>query len=447
MSPTNTITARAQWIGDRQRPTSGEPPCPYLRRSFQLPGPVRRATLTWTALGVADMHLNGAKIGGDFLMPRWSDFRALLLGILLLGGTTICRAADRMTDLTGKWEVNHKPLIGGVYNLYDPCVVYEPGQLYPYKMWLFGWAAEEHNISTVGGDAIYHARSRDMLHWEVYAGDNRWDTTGDPKTYVPVLSRGQEKWNRWAAGDPSVVKKDDTYFMAYSSVGVETVEEADGKKSLHMINCVMGAKSPDGIHWSITKSPILLWKQEDTNRWTFNSSDISKLPDDYYGSYLRPSLMWDNGRWKIWFDYYHPGTFLSLGYAENGKDFMDPAAWEVQRADKQPLLKDYPNPCVIKVGEKYYAFSDAPNYPEPLGGDGRLITMAESGNGVDWSYSGYIRPEGMASSHVPQALLLKEDGVEWLYVFYAWKPQTVKEKPLDFRYKEIRAMRIRVGDL
>jgi hypothetical protein len=53
----------------------------------------------------------------------------------------------------------------------------------------------------------------------------------------------------------------------------------------------------------------------------------------------------------------------------------------------------------------------------------------------------------MASSHVPQALLLKEDGVEWLYVFYAWKPQTVKEKPLDFRYKEIRAMRIRVGDL
>ena len=75
MSPTNTIPARSQWIGDRQRPTSGEPPCPYLRRSFQLPGPVRRATLTWTALGVADMHLNGAKIGVDFLMPGWSDFR------------------------------------------------------------------------------------------------------------------------------------------------------------------------------------------------------------------------------------------------------------------------------------------------------------------------------------------------------------------------------------
>lgn len=39
------------------------------------------------------------------------------------------------------------------------------------------------------------------------------------------------------------------------------------------------------------------------------------------------------------------------------------------------------------------------------------------------------------------------DGVEWLYVFYAWKPETVKEKALDFRYKEIRTMRIRVSDL
>ena len=69
------LLTRARWIGDRRRPTKGEPPCPYLRRSFHLPGPVKRATLTWTALGVADMHLNGEKIGSDFLMPGWSDFR------------------------------------------------------------------------------------------------------------------------------------------------------------------------------------------------------------------------------------------------------------------------------------------------------------------------------------------------------------------------------------
>jgi hypothetical protein len=158
-------------------------------------------------------------------------------------------------------------------------------------------------------------------------------------------------------------------------------------------------------------------------------------------------LMWDAGRWKLWFDYFHPGTFLSLGYAENRQDFMSPSAWQVLRADQQPLLKDYPNPCVIKVGEKYCAFSDTPNHPESLGGDGRLLTVAESQNGVDWNYRGFIRPEGMASSHVPQALLLKVDGVEWLYVLYAWKPETAKDQQWDSRYKEIRTMRIRVSDL
>ncbi len=46
-----------------------------MRKAFTLPGPVRKATLHWTALGVADLHLNGQKIGQDFLMPGWSDYR------------------------------------------------------------------------------------------------------------------------------------------------------------------------------------------------------------------------------------------------------------------------------------------------------------------------------------------------------------------------------------
>ena len=70
-----TLPGGARWIGDRRRATRGEPPCPYLRRSFALNGPVRRATLHWTALGVADLFLNGRKVGDEFLMPGWSDFR------------------------------------------------------------------------------------------------------------------------------------------------------------------------------------------------------------------------------------------------------------------------------------------------------------------------------------------------------------------------------------
>ena len=361
--------------------------------------------------------------------------------------TACCRANDRMNDITSSWQVDHQPILGPFYNLYNPDVVYEPGKPYPYKMWFFGWAAEENNISTVGGDAIYHARSKDLTHWEVYAGDGKWASSDDPSKFVSVLHRGKEIWNCWAAGDPSVVKKGSIYYMAYSSVGVETVKEADGKDHLKLINCVMGAKSKDGINWEPTAKPILIWKDEFVKRWDISTGDTQKLPDEYYGSYHRPSLMWDNNRWKIWFDYYHPGTFLSMGYAENKGDFMQPSAWKVLRAEKQPLLKDYPNPCVVKVGRQYYALSDAPNYPEKLGGDGRLLTLAVSANGTDWKYIGYIRPEGMASSHVPQALVLKNDGTEWLYVFYPWKPETVKDKPWDYRYKQIRMMRIKVSEL
>jgi alpha-L-rhamnosidase len=69
------LPSGARWIGDRRRATKGEPPCPYLRKAFPLPGPVKRATLQWAALGVADIFLNGRKVGDAFLMPGWSDFR------------------------------------------------------------------------------------------------------------------------------------------------------------------------------------------------------------------------------------------------------------------------------------------------------------------------------------------------------------------------------------
>lgn len=69
------LPAGAEWIGDRRRPVTGESPCPHLRKTFELPAKPVRATLRWTALGVADMHLNGRKVGDAFLLPGWSDFR------------------------------------------------------------------------------------------------------------------------------------------------------------------------------------------------------------------------------------------------------------------------------------------------------------------------------------------------------------------------------------
>jgi alpha-L-rhamnosidase len=49
-------------------------PAPQLRKQFSLSKAVRRATLYATALGVYEMHLNGARIGRDIFTPGWTDY-------------------------------------------------------------------------------------------------------------------------------------------------------------------------------------------------------------------------------------------------------------------------------------------------------------------------------------------------------------------------------------
>ncbi len=48
---------------------------PYLRTSFELRGKVRTARLYATALGVYELHLNGRRVGDQFLAPGWTDYR------------------------------------------------------------------------------------------------------------------------------------------------------------------------------------------------------------------------------------------------------------------------------------------------------------------------------------------------------------------------------------
>jgi alpha-L-rhamnosidase len=51
------------------------PPCPYLRRTFAVAGPLRRATLYATARGVCELELNGQRVGDAVLAPGWTDYR------------------------------------------------------------------------------------------------------------------------------------------------------------------------------------------------------------------------------------------------------------------------------------------------------------------------------------------------------------------------------------
>jgi hypothetical protein len=193
----------------------------------------------------------------------------------------------------------------------------------------------------------------------------------------------------------------------------------------------MGATSPDGIHWTKTKRPILIYRPE------IGAQGVGEIGATMFGMYHRPSLMFDQGKWRCWFDYIS-GSSLALGYAECPEgSFADPSAWSVVRAGDKPLLENFPNPDVIRVGNHYYAYSDSGGYGSG-GWPSRHICEAVSSDGIDWHVLGHIPPEpDVPATHIPEALVLEENGKTKIVVFYACQ---VGGEPYDYRYDRIRYM-------
>ena len=172
---------------------------------------------------------------------------------LLVASTLESAAAEpvepadaRLRDLTPRWETGPGPILKGFHNLYNACVVKIPDREYPYRLFFFGYAAEDHNPGYPGGDAIYLGRAHALDDWEVYSGDQGWDRTEDPAKYVPVVYGDPKPYDGMANGDPSVVYRDGVYHMALSSVGFDSRADATGTQRLYVVNCVLGATSTDG---------------------------------------------------------------------------------------------------------------------------------------------------------------------------------------------------------
>ncbi|WP_165221750.1 family 78 glycoside hydrolase catalytic domain [Aquisphaera insulae] len=75
---------KAEWIGvDHPAAPKAEPgkeppvqltPAPYFRTGFDVKKAVRSATVYTTALGIHDVHLNGARVSDDWFNPGWTDY-------------------------------------------------------------------------------------------------------------------------------------------------------------------------------------------------------------------------------------------------------------------------------------------------------------------------------------------------------------------------------------
>jgi len=362
-------------------------------------------------------------------------FPAPLTAVLI--ATLAAPDPGRFSDRTSLWQRSERNVLWGFRNMYQPHVVYQPGADYPLRMWFFGWASEDCNPGYPGCDAIYAGRAQDLDHWEVWAGEDRWDATMTPRLWVPVVAAQDKPWDQWHNGDPSVVLHDGVYQMVYSSTGFDLDGIQDGAPgdTDGDVLCIMGATSPDGIHWTRSERPILIYEHElgnPGNRGNQGAVD--------FGWYHRPSLLWDGDRWRLWFDYWagveREGT--GMGLAECRGDFLNPDAWHVVRAGPDPLIRHWPNPDVVQVGSRYYSYADPyvyGNHPWA----GRQIAEAVSDDGLTWRELGFIKPDSdTPADHVPEAFAMEEGGQTSMVLFYAC--QTGGE-PYDYRYSRLRYMK------
>lgn len=342
----------------------------------------------------------------------------------------------RHNDRSALWSRTGKDVLSGFGNMYHATVLQTSDTEYPFRMWFFGWAAADCNPGFPGCDAIFLARGRTLDSWEVYSG-GEWDASGNPARWVPVVVPREEPFDSWHNGDPSVVFHKDRYYMAYSATGKNldgigwgASGDTDGD-----LYCVMGAVSEDGISWKRSERPLLIYEPE--------IGAPRHGPGDAFlhGMYHRPSLLFDGGKWRIWFDYW-TGQSVGMGYAEAPEDAFLAGDFDVLRAGDSPVLNEWPNPAVIKVDGKYRSFADPSGYGE--GWPGRQLAEAESEDGIHWRILGWIPPDGdTPACHVPSPALVHDgEGKRWLVVFYACQKGG---EPYDYRYRSIRYMRRPIG--
>ncbi len=369
---------------------------------------------------------------------------AALTALLLTAGLAPAQALEegRFVDRTALWE-RGGDVLAGFRNMYQFEVAYEPVRSdWPFHAWFFGWAAEDMNPNVSGCDAVYHARSLSIEGpWEVYTASHPWDDGAHPASWAPVLSAGDAYYDEWHNGDPSVVRVGRDYYMAFSSTGHNTdgfLFGAEGDVDGSIL-CIMGATSTDGVTWTKTDAPILL------NPNDLGASHIPEGEAHLHGSYHRPSLLYEDGVFRLWFDYWAgPVQGTSMGYAENRGDFMRPEDWTVTRAGDAPCLPQWPNPDVVRVGDLYYSYADPTGYA-PHVWTGRKLAEAVSRDGLVWTVLGYVEPDpDSAATHVPQAVVLDDaEGRTWIYLFYACQRGG---DPYDYRYDRIRWMRREVTE-
>ena len=349
---------------------------------------------------------------------------------------TVAFDGGSLPNIEGLYTVNiERNILWGFTNMYHPTVIKVKDKKYPYRLYFFGWATADMNLGWPGLDAIFIGRGKNLSTWEIYSksketGKFYWNVPDNSNKYkvkewAPVIYPSKEWFDDIHNGDPSIAYKDGMYYMAYSAQGSDldgyynSTSDMDG-----IIEVIMGATSRNGINWTKSAYPILIWEHEIGKLEYWNGGTEWGPDNPYMGNYCRPSIMYDNNKWRMWFDYYDEiGVGTSMGYAENTGDFMKFSDWKIINADKNPQLRGAGNVSVIKIKDKYVMYGDTfmsflgvdhPRIPE-TGWANHQLFEAVSDDGLDWEITGYIVPDEDSWANMVCSLYYEQGHLFLLY--------------------------------
>lgn len=340
---------------------------------------------------------------------------------------------ERQNAINFQWA-GPIPILTGFGNMYNGKIIEDPAdKQFPYKIWFFGWSFTDCNrhVTNIGCDAIFFGKSKNLFDWQIFAGKDLigrslFVSKDQVKRWMPVFTARDKFFDQWHNGDPSVQKIGDLYYMVYSITGsdIDGIQEGHSGDKDKDISAIGGAVSKNGVDWIRSERPIMI-----------SRNDIGTDDPQSDGLYHRPSLLIESGKVRMWFDYWTDVGGLSMGMAE--LDFTGSLTpdkflnnqWVIKQGKDHPAIKNFPNPSVVKLGDKYYAYADPVGYS--MGWMGRQTVEAVSQDGLNWKINGYLNPQltniDCADYQVPEATVIKNQVV----IVTACHPKGTD----DFRYR------------
>jgi sucrose-6-phosphate hydrolase SacC (GH32 family) len=211
----------------------------------------------------------------------------------------------------------------GADNVYAPDVLFHDGK---WWMWYGGQGSDGH-------DSIFVAWSSDLVSWSKHA------SAGNP---VPVVDHGGANH----VNDPSVVHVGGTFYMYYT-------EAPTGENDRIYL-----ATSADGISW--TKKGMVL-----------DVGAPGSWEPDRVG---RPSVLYEDGQFRMWYDGQIYGVARHVGYATS------PDGYNWTKHSGNPVLLHQGAVDVDRVGDWYVLLSES--------GNGTLLFVAK--NPAEWTSLGQL---------------------------------------------------------